>query len=1449
MPNPLYRVVSKVVLLLLCIGSFLPNTGAQSLPNRPGNKPILRDTLPLQGVPAPLAMSGRQSAKASPGRSMAAACNTTTFKLRIPVAAGEKIQVAKLQTFPDGNFLAAGTVTLTNSAKEGLLMVLANDGALLLQKRLQIDNKPVTITDARIDLGGDLYIAGLFTDGTSSAFFARLKKDLSVLYTKTWDQPELPRKITLDLYETAFMAIAVQLSSTIQYSSWKTDGTRLWNKQLTPLSLTNMVGLGWLSYGKLGLITNCQHNGKPMVQVSEIDANNGNLLATAVKGTGNDETRCLAISSFNTRLSIFGIGMNASATYEGFRDIVGTAATSETVHRYQLPVTLDPSVSAAMDNAGDALGYLQPASGQLVFIKHFAYYTTTPEFCRQYAVPGASSLTSIARSFDGGFLFGLNTTLGGEVLLIKTDSIGTLPTCGYQTIPVTSIEAVTVPNTHLTASVSTPSFTGGNSTVTANTPAYNTLYDCQQNYCPVDPLEDACLNTYYKTYRTSSYLDYIWSHYLMGNDNQFIANVRYDRILGGINQLTYGLKLLDEKGRLQKAVTVFNDTATQPFVTYQVDEHRVMLVSNVSSNGQQRYNFTLVDDNLQKIWSKTLNLQGGFYSGGSGIADIHKDAEGNFYILGTDDGFFTTPKIAVIKMDPAGNIIWTKTVELKTSLFLLTASITSTPTSLIIVAEASNGISLQLDKVTGQVLNSYLFVRNTDNGLYNRLLTYDNGRIFYAGSSQNSQLLVGLFDTTAKPLQLKYLNADASVMRAATERDGFMYALYNYYIPGVGFKEGMVKLDTLLRTVFINQYDMNQNRLPRGMSVSDLGFIYTGGSFSYGGGNASYADPYLIKYNQLGETGTCLSTPVANPFTDIPLNLQTLAYTATSPTYTYASYNVNLYPDPVAFNLGAILCSSIPQCSFIKVKDPGSICRLNTDYTIPFTKDVNCTTIPKWTYDTSMAVYQSATSTSVTFRFKKTGSMWLRAILGNGCEEFKDSILLSIQNSPLSLYLGKDTLFCPGDSVVLKADPGYNQYTWQDGSSGSSFIAKQTGKYYVEIANTCGEKFADTVNIVQGIVPPLSLGLDVQACIKDSVTLQASPGFAKYSWQPIAWIAGQTAQAKIAPPRDTTVIVQGITSDGCPARDTLLISLKAARPIYLGKDTSFCQSDSVTLQAGAGYQQYQWSTGSLASTLTVHQAGTYYVQAKDVNGCFARDTLTVVNTFATPVVSLGANRDLCTGDKLLLDAGNFNTYQWQDGSLNRTYAVSGTGSYWVTVTDNNHCTGKDTIGILKINPLPTGFLKSVDSLCRYGKLTIVPTATYRTYDWSTGTTSPTAIVTKPGTYTLAVTDNNGCIGKDTIKIVQKDCLFGFFIPNSFSPNGDYRNDVFRALLYGPVLKFKLQVYNRYGELIFGSTNPDQAWDGTWKGKPCDNGNYVWQCSYQLEGGEPVYKKGNVILVH
>ena len=113
---------------------------------------------------------------------------------------------------------------------------------------------------------------------------------------------------------------------------------------------------------------------------------------------------------------------------------------------------------------------------------------------------------------------------------------------------------------------------------------------------------------------------------------------------------------------------------------------------------------------------------------------------------------------------------------------------------------------------------------------------------------------------------------------------------------------------------------------------------------------------------------------------------------------------------------------------------------------------------------------------------------------------------------------------------------------------------------------------------------------------------------------------------------------------------------------------------------------------------------------------------------------------------------------------------------------------------------------------------------------------------------MTLTDANGCVSLDTV-LITVTAIFtdGLVMPNAFTPNNDGINDIFRIVPGHEVDLISLQVFHRWGALLFQTTDANAGWDGTFKGDPQPVGNYVYIVRYRA-GGEEKMVTGNVVLV-
>lgn len=214
---------------------------------------------------------------------------------------------------------------------------------------------------------------------------------------------------------------------------------------------------------------------------------------------------------------------------------------------------------------------------------------------------------------------------------------------------------------------------------------------------------------------------------------------------------------------------------------------------------------------------------------------------------------------------------------------------------------------------------------------------------------------------------------------------------------------------------------------------------------------------------------------------------------------------------------------------------------------------------------------------------------------------------------------------------------------------------------------------------------------------------------------------------------------------GCPADTSgitgeAIINFFPAPVVDLGPDSSVCQG--YVLNAGAGYSNYQWSTGQSNQTIVANQTNIFSVTVTDSIGCQGYDVVDL-EVFPKPTVSL-TDTVLCEGGTFLFNAGGgAASYVWHDGSTGQLFLMDSVGTVSVTVTSFFGCTNSASASITAIVSNPTPNITSTSGLA---PVTLDAGAGYTSYIWNNNATTQTISVAVPGTYTCTVTDLNGCKG-------------------------------------------------------------------------------------------------------
>lgn len=539
----------------------------------------------------------------------------------------------------------------------------------------------------------------------------------------------------------------------------------------------------------------------------------------------------------------------------------------------------------------------------------------------------------------------------------------------------------------------------------------------------------------------------------------------------------------------------------------------------------------------------------------------------------------------------------------------------------------------------------------------------------------------------------------------------------------------------------------------------------------------------------------------------------------------------------------------VDSCSYLEITGQRSICNLNGIYEYKVHKNRGCGQPTNWVLPAG-ANLVSQTDSTISVRFNSFGRHVIYGRNVQTCIPVEDSIVVIAESRTPPLDLGPTAELCPQNTLTLHAGNKFFSYLWYNGSTDSTVQIDQPGLYWVEVMDSCNNVLRDTITVIAAPPIPLTIGPDLQKCNQETLDLQAPPGFLNYSWGPdynISSLSG--ALVTVQPEVDTSYMVRAEKTPGCFAFDTVFIKVYHSPPIDLGPDLRFCQGDSALLDAGQGFQTYQWNTGEQTQAFYVFNQGAYSVEATTAEGCKSSDEIIISPPYSLPTPQLDQNNVLCEGTFRTLDPGpGYNSYLWNSGSANRTLIVSDRGVYQVEVTDANGCKGTASTTIDLIQPVPARFLIEDTAICAYGRLELRPLRSFNSYLWSNGSSQSQISISSPGTYWLEVTDLENCLGRDSVVVLPKECMKGLYVPSAFTPNADGKNDLFRPLLFGQIAQFEFLIYNRWGQVVFRSTNPGEGWDGKLSGLDQDTNVFVWLCKYRLQGEQEQTARGTVTLI-
>ena len=412
------------------------------------------------------------------------------------------------------------------------------------------------------------------------------------------------------------------------------------------------------------------------------------------------------------------------------------------------------------------------------------------------------------------------------------------------------------------------------------------------------------------------------------------------------------------------------------------------------------------------------------------------------------------------------------------------------------------------------------------------------------------------------------------------------------------------------------------------------------------------------------------------------------------------------------------------------------------------------------------------------------------------------------------------------------------------------------------VSDSCGiDTVYAQVSVLNGA---LDISNDTAICIGNTVNLFAS-GVSQVTWSPATYLDDPSSLTPVSTPlQSITYTASGTTTDGCQLSATVHIHVDTTMPQPVMQDSLvYCLGSSGTVTV-SGATTYDWSpqtdiTPVTGPQVTISTQTNRYYYCDFSNACgTARDSIFVRVNEA--VILAGNDTTICPGETTPIHASGGVSYSWspspygylQSNGSHVLVKPTVSTTYVVVGTDEYGC--KDTANV-RVNLFPLPFVQTnPDVYAVFGEevqLNAV-SSTAVNYVWSPAEylscnvcQSPVTTPDKPMTFTVTIYDINGCSASDVVHIFYDAIIY---VPNTFTPDNNGTNETFFALGVN-VKDFRLEIFNRWGELIYSGDALAQMWDGTYAGLPSPDGVYTWKIEYgEIFTGERHQIVGHVNLL-
>ena len=542
-----------------------------------------------------------------------------------------------------------------------------------------------------------------------------------------------------------------------------------------------------------------------------------------------------------------------------------------------------------------------------------------------------------------------------------------------------------------------------------------------------------------------------------------------------------------------------------------------------------------------------------------------------------------------------------------------------------------------------------------------------------------------------------------------------------------------------------------------------------------------------------------------------------------------------------------------------------------------------------WDFGDGDSLVSNQDSVFHTFDSAGVFSIKLRGDNNNGCILF-DSVTFRVEANPLAGFTG-DTLIstCYPLEVQFQDTSKGNivNWFWRIGSNFSvledpRFIFENVGKFDVSLAVETDNGCVDSVSKAQYIQtngPEASFSIDKnEGCVNDlfTFTLDSQNNVDSYVWDfgdGTTQSGGTTAThayRKIGKIYVSLILSDASGTCTVPITDSIQISNVLA-DFTMTNDTGCVPFESTFISTSINANSFSWNFGQgmgftstqTQETVQYNTPGNFFIQLAITSAVGCIDTaIQQLDVFERPVALVSSDTGICIGQSVQLTASGGASYLWSPNTFIDNINVSNpivspqtNTRYSVRVSNPTTCFDTASIFVEVIQP-PNSFIL-LDSTLIIGEsyqLNANAGSGY-SYSWTppeglscTDCPNPIATPLQTTTYYLVVSDKFGCFTvRDTVEIKVEE-KYSLDVPSAFSPNNDGINDIIFAKGWGLKELIAFKIYNRFGELVFESTDFNVGWNGIYKGKEQNIETYIYTVEALTFSDKVLTKTGNISLL-